>query len=272
MKKLIYVLLVSLVLTSIATAQSATTDAKTAGSTDSTATGNVAGRSLQLQAGTQIAAELQNTLDVRKAKVGDQVVFKTTKALKSEGHTVVAKGARLIGHVTEVAQRSKSSASSHVTLLFDRIEKGSLSMPIVATITSITRGNAAARTGGEDLFRTGAQSTAQGNAGDGSQGNAGLLGGVSNTAGGVVGGAVSTVGSTVGTAAGAVGSTVDNTTTSATSLTGSLSRIQISESAGASAQGGSTMSLQSGNLRLEKGTNFNLVLTQSASATATKEP
>jgi hypothetical protein len=270
MKRLIYGLVVSLAMASLATAQESSTNAKTTGSTDSTATGNVAGRSFQLQSGTQVAAQLQNTLDVRKAKVGDQVVFKTTKALKSEGQTIVDKGARLIGHVTEVGQRSKSSGSSHVTLLFDRIEKGSLSMPIVATINSITRGNAAVRMGDESFIQSSSSNSTQGTVGAGPQGNPGLLGGVTNTAGGVVGGAVSTVGSTVGTTTGAVGSTVDNTTTSASSLTRSLSRIQISESAGASAQGGSTLSLQSDNLRLEKGTNFNLVLIQSASTT--REP
>ena len=60
------------------------------------------GKAINLQSGTQLAAQLQSTLDVRKAKVGDQVVLKTTEAIKTGGRTVVNKGARLIGRVTEV--------------------------------------------------------------------------------------------------------------------------------------------------------------------------
>jgi hypothetical protein len=45
-----------------------------------------------------------------------------------------------------------------------------------------------------------------------------------------------------------------------------LGGIQISQSSSASVEGSSVLSLQGQNLRLEKGTNFNLVLTQSASA------
>jgi hypothetical protein len=271
MKKLIYMLLISLAIASVATAQTSTTNATTSGSTDSTVTGNVAGRSVQLASGTQIAAQLQNTLDVRKAKVGDQVLFKTRKALKSDGQTLVDKGARLIGHVTGVAQRSKNRDGSHITILFDRIENGSLSMPIVATITSIMRSNVDARSSDDAFLQSSANSNAQRNTSIGAQGS-GLIGGVANTAGDVVGGTVSTIGSTVGTTTGAVGSTVDNTTTSASSLTRKLSRVQISHSTATSAQGGSTLSLQSDDLRLEKGTHFNLVLNEAANATVNKQP
>jgi hypothetical protein len=271
MKKLIYMLLISLAIASVATAQTSTTNATTSGSTDSTVTGNVAGRSVQLASGTQIAAQLQNTLDVRKAKVGDQVLFKTRKALKSDGQTLVDKGARLIGHVTGVAQRSKNRDGSHITISFDRIENGSLSMPIVATITSIMRSNVDARSSDDAFLQSSANSNAQRNTSIGAQGS-GLIGGVANTAGDVVGGTVSTIGSTVGTTTGAVGSTVDNTTTSASSLTRKLSRVQISHSTATSAQGGSTLSLQSDDLRLEKGTHFNLVLNEAANATVNKQP
>src|SRR5437016_6092156 len=56
-------------------------------------------RNVEIASGTRLAAQLQNTLDARKAHVGDQVVLKTTEAIKQNGHTVVNKGARLIGHV-----------------------------------------------------------------------------------------------------------------------------------------------------------------------------
>ena len=107
-----------------------------------------AGKSIQLDSGTQLSGQLQSTIDVRKAKVGDQVLLKTTQAIKSGGRTVVAKGSRLVGHITEVAQRTKNTGESRIGILFDRLESGSLEMPIAATITSITNAGAGARGAG----------------------------------------------------------------------------------------------------------------------------
>ena len=83
-------------------AQTQETRTRAAGSNDTSATASQANKSINLQSGTHVAGQLQNTLDARKAKVGDQVVLKTTQAIKSDGHVVVNKGARLLGHVTLV--------------------------------------------------------------------------------------------------------------------------------------------------------------------------
>ena len=120
-------------------------------SNQTSAAANQAGKKIQLDSGTRLAGELQNTIDVRKAKVGDQVLLKTTQAIKSGGRTVVGKGSRLVGHVTEVAQKGKGNGESRVGILFDRLEQGSLAVPISATISSITSGRASARNN-EDLF------------------------------------------------------------------------------------------------------------------------
>jgi hypothetical protein len=85
-----------------------------------------------------------------------------------------------------------------------------------------------------------------------------LLGGVGNTVGGVVNSTTQTVGGVTNT----VGQTVGNTTQT---VGGTLRGIQISQSTDASASGGSTLSLNGGNLRLDKGTTFNLSLSESAS-------
>jgi hypothetical protein len=227
------------------------------------------GRSINLDSGTSVAGELQSTIDVRKARVGDQVILKTTQAIKSGGRTVVGKGSRLVGHLTEVAQKTNANGQSQIGILFDRLEQGSLEMPIAATISSITSGRASARSSNEDLF--GGNSSAGGSASSrgsarSSSSSGGLLGGVgstvnstTSTVGGVVGGTTSAIGSTVDSTTGAVGNT-------ASGVGRSLSGIQISESSNSSVEGSSILSLQGGNLRLEKGTNFNLVLTQSASA------
>ena len=237
-------------------------------SADSSTSVSKVGKNLEITSGTHLAGELQNTIDVRRAQVGDQVVLKTTKAIKSGGQVVVGKGAKLIGHVTEVTQKTKGSASSSVGLIFDRMEHGSLTFPISATISSITAANANARSTDDDLFAGDASmsssSTARSSAPAGSGG--GLLGGVTNTAGAVV----STTAATAGNVTSAVHATTNAVGATASGVGKSLGRIQISESSSTSAEGGAVLSLQGDNIKLEKGTNFNLVLDQSARA-ATKE-
>lgn len=268
MKKMILVL--SLTSVCALTAYPQRTETRTSGQArndTSTSVNNAAG-GIDIQSGTRLAAELQNSVDVRKAKVGDQIVLKTTQAIKSEGRTVVNKGARLIGHVTEVEQKTKANGASRIGFVFDRLERGSLEFPISATITSITRGRASARAGDEDLFGSDARSSTS--ASTSSQSSGSLLGGVTSTAGGVVntagnvaGGTTAVVGTTVDSTAGAVGGT-------ATRMGGSLGRIQISQSSSTSAEGGAVLSLRGENLRLEKGTTFNLLINQSASASTSK--
>jgi phenylpyruvate tautomerase PptA (4-oxalocrotonate tautomerase family) len=230
-------------------------------------------KSINLETGTRLAAELQHTLDVRKAKVGDQVILKTSQSIKSQGRTVVGTGARLIGQVTEVTQKGKGSGESRVAILFDRLERGSLAIPITATISSITNARTSA-TMRDDLFEnsTSASGSARSSSSvNSSSNNAGLLGGV----GSAVNSTTSTVGTTVGATTSAVGSPIDSTANVAGSTTTgigrSLGRIQISESSNASFEGGSVLSLPGDNLRLEKGTRFNLLVTQSASAGTTKD-
>jgi hypothetical protein len=47
---------------------------------------------LLLDSGSSIQAELQDDIDVKRSKVGDQVVVKTTKAIKRGRDTVIPKG------------------------------------------------------------------------------------------------------------------------------------------------------------------------------------
>lgn len=275
MKKLVLALSLSVACGLVASAQKTQTNASGEANTQTAATANQAGKSVSLDSGTRLTGQLQNTIDVRRSKVGDQVVLKTTQVIKSGGRTVVSKGSRLVGHVTEVAQKSKGNGESRVGILFDHLENGVLQMPIAATITSITSGSASAHANNEDLFAsdamansssrstTSARSSSSGN-------NGGLLGGV----GGVANSTTSTVGSVVGNTTSTVGSTVDSTTravgNTTTGVDRSLGGIQISQTSSTSVEGSSVLSLQNSNLRLEKGTNFSLVLTQSASAGTAK--
>ena len=88
-------------------------------SNEAAASATTRDQTINIASGTRLAAELQNTLDARKAKVGDQVVLKTTESIKSEGRTVVKKGALLRGHVTAVEQKTKGRAEAQVGLVFD---------------------------------------------------------------------------------------------------------------------------------------------------------
>jgi hypothetical protein len=254
-----YIVTIALVILSAGAISAQQTSTGTATSATSAASAATNGKAINLQSGTRLAAQLQSTLDVRKAKVGDQVVLKTTEALKSNGRTVVNKGARLIGHVTEVSQKSSANNASSIGLVFDRLESGSLETPISATITSITRATSSARVDDNGLgSETSARSTSSASTSSRQSSNGGLLGGVTGTVGGVVNSTTQTAGNVVGGTTGAVGDTVGG-------VTQTVGGIRISQSTDAAVEGGSTLSLTGDNLHLEKGTSFNLRLNQATS-------
>ena len=249
MKNLVFAVSLILAVSGLAGAQTASSTASNA--TSVTKNGNNA----SIAAGTQIATELQTSLSAEKAKVGDEVVLKTRQAIKQNGQVVVEKGSKLIGRVTEVQKKAKDSAGSKISVLFDKLQQKGSTSPISATIVSITKASAALSAGDStanaDLLgssSTQASSTSSGG---------GLLGGVGNTVGGVANTAASTAGSVLNT----VGQTVGSTTRT---LGSNIAGLQISQSADASASGSSTLSLNTGNLKLEKGTTFNLALSESA--------
>lgn len=245
-------LMLMIVLTALCAGTALAQEARTVGSAEASSSASLRrkDRNLNIASGTRLAAELENTLDVRRARVGDRVVLKTTEAIKENGSTVVKKGSRLIGRVTDVQQRGSGRAESSVSLLFDRLESGSLSTPITATINSITQARARSdydnnRTSTDADLRSSssARTTQQQRSGGG------LLGGVTNSVGGVLDTTRQTVGSTVN----ATGQTVGNT----------VGAIRIEQSVGADVEGGTTLSLTGDNLRLEKGATFRLTLNQS---------
>ena len=199
---------------------------------------------------TSVQAQLQSTLDVRDAKVGDEVLLKTTQAIKQNGETVVPKGTNLVGRVTEVSQRAKNGSASRLGLIFDRLDGKDLSAPITASIVSITNVRAAGSSA--DLFDSDITGTSQ-SSGSVRRENSGggLLGGVGSTVGGVVNTATSTVGVVTDAATQTVGSGV-------TTLGNTVNGIQISNSLSGSVSGGTTLSAAGKNLRLEKGVVFQM--------------
>lgn len=262
MNRTLFTLVLVIMCSSLVAAQTSATRA--GGTTRSGTSVSKSGKALNIQSGTQVAAQLENALDARKAKVGDRVVLKTTEAIKANGQTVVGKGARLVGHVTEVQQRSSAGGEAHIGLVFDRLERGSLRTPVFATISSITQARARGQSNNDDLFASdigvSSRSSASASGRTRSESSSGgLLGGVGSTVGGTLNTTVSTVGSVTGeTVAGAGRATGD--------LSRSVSGIRITQTSNTSAEGGALLSLQGGNLRLERGTSFRLVLNQSAAA------
>lgn len=208
-----------------------------------------------LQSMTNIEAQLQSMVDVRKSQVGDEIVLKTTKSVKQNGETVIPKGSSLIGRITEVQQKSKDNGGSKIGMVFGRLEGKSLATPIMASIVSITNARAANSVG--DVFASDISGSSSSSTRASSGGGGGLLGGVGNTVGGVVntatqtvGAATNTVGQTVGTATGTAGQTING--------------LQISQSASGSANGSTTLSSRDKNIRLEKGLTFNMNIAAAA--------
>ncbi len=206
-----------------------------------------------------VAAQLQGSIDVKNATVGDEVVLKTTKAVKQNGETVIPKGANLVGRITEVKQRSKENSMSKIGMIFDRIEGKNLDAPITASIMSITNVQAISSAGdsfGSDI--TGASQSSGSVSRGGSGGGGGLLGGVGNSVNGVVNSTTQTTGSVLNTATNTVGNVAGTATQTAGSLGRTVNGIQISNSVGGSASGSTTLSSPSKNLKLEKGLIFQM--------------
>ncbi|MFL6209855.1 MAG: hypothetical protein ACJ74W_13445 [Pyrinomonadaceae bacterium] len=264
MKRTLLTITLALVCGAAVSAQTHKSHTSATADSDTSASARQGARAVELASGTHLAAQLQQTLDARKAHVGDEVVLKTTQAVKQNGQTVVQKGARLIGHVTEVQQRASSNAESRIGLLFDRLESGALSTPISATITSITQATINTSVANDDLMTDSSASSTTTTRSSAGSGSGSLLGGVGSTVGGVT----NTVGGVVDTTTQATGQVVSGTTNAVGSTTKGVGRtvrgLRISQSGSASAGGGSTLALTGGNLRLEKNTTFNLTLNESA--------
>lgn len=75
-----------------------------------------------LAVGRVIYAQLTQTIDVKKVKVGKPVFAKTTLAVLSGGKVLIEDGARITGHVTRVQERSEKNPESVLGIVFDRVE------------------------------------------------------------------------------------------------------------------------------------------------------
>jgi len=243
-----------------------------------------------LASGTAFNAALSSPIDSKKCKPGDQVTAHTTEAAKSEGKTVIPKGSKLVGHVTQASARAKGESESALGIVFDKaILKNGQEIPLNVAIQAVASAQSSASAAGADLDTMGG--TGASAAGSGMSGGRGTLGGVTSAAGGAVG-AVSNTAANVG---GAAGGAVNSTTNAAGSVAGTskgavgglnaagqltsnsqgvfgLSGLSLNAAASNATQG-SVITSTGKNVHLDSGTRMLLVSqAQAGAAGAPKQP
>jgi hypothetical protein len=222
--------------------------------------------SAALTSGTTLEAALAKPVDAKKAKPGDQVSAKLTQDVKSNGHVVLHKGSKLVGHVTEAQARSKGEAQSKLGIVFDKVQlKGGEEASLNATIQALAPPVRATALAG--AAETGSLSSPMGG-GAPSTGGGGLVGGVTQGAGSTVGAATGSVSSVGGGAVGGINSTVNSAagtaagglnaqgalTSTSRGVTG-LQGLTLNSASTAGAQG-SVISSTTQNVKLESGTQM----------------
>jgi hypothetical protein len=87
---------------------------------------------------TSVTGELQNKLDTESAKVGDRVTLKTTDKVQSSNGTVIRRGSRLVGHITELQAHNSDRAIAQIGIVFDHAElKNGENVPIHTLIRGL---------------------------------------------------------------------------------------------------------------------------------------
>jgi len=96
---------------------------------------------MHFPAGTLIPAQLQKTVDARKAKSGDKVEAVVASDLQSKsGEIVIARGTKILGHVTEVKAKSKEDPGSTLGIAFETMSmKDGKQVPFDAEIQALRR-------------------------------------------------------------------------------------------------------------------------------------
>jgi hypothetical protein len=69
-----------------------------------------------------IPSYLTSSIDSKKKKPGEEVVVKTAGNVRLADGTVISRGAKVVGHVTEAKARSGGETESSLGIVFDKIE------------------------------------------------------------------------------------------------------------------------------------------------------
>ena len=277
-----------------ARAQSSGQASVEAGKTQAQASGTASGSSsastqngqagASLASGSAFNASLSSPIDSKKCKPGDPVNAHTTEAAKSEGKTVIPKGSKLLGHVTQASARSKGESESALGIVFDKaILKNGQEIPLNVAIQAIASAESSASVAGADADTMGGMGASA--AGSGTAGGRGVLGGATSTAGGATG-AVTNTAANVGSAAGGAAHSTANATGGLSGATKGavgglngagqlnsnsqgvfgLNGLNLTTAASSATQG-SVITSAGKNVHLDSGTRFLLVSQAAASVT-----
>jgi type IV secretory pathway VirB10-like protein len=94
--------------------------------------------SAMLADGTAFNATLDKPIDSQKSKAGEPVTAHTTEAVKSGRKTILPKGTKMMGHVTEASARANGQADSQLGIVFDKaVMKDGQEMTMNASIQAL---------------------------------------------------------------------------------------------------------------------------------------
>lgn len=97
--------------------------------------------SVQLPAGATVRITLQKPLDSKKNKPGDQVIAKSVESVKADGHDVLPKGAKIIGHLSTVEAHTKDKPQAILGIVLDRaVLKDGREVPLHFLIQAVAPG------------------------------------------------------------------------------------------------------------------------------------
>jgi hypothetical protein len=170
-----------------------------------------------LSSGTVFNATLSSPVDSKKSKPGDAVTARTVESVKSEGKTVLPKGTKLVGHVTQASARAKGDTESALAICFDRaILKNGQEVPLNVAIQAMASAQTAASDADLDTMAGGSA------AGSGMAAGRGTVGGLTSTTGSAAGSIRNTAASVASAGDTAVNSSVHSTTGVASASRGAV--------------------------------------------------
>ncbi len=134
-----------------------------------------------------VTGELEGKLEAKNAKVGDRVILKTTEKVQTSDGTVIPRGTRIVGHITQVQTRDSAHGVSQIAIAFDRAElKNGQSLAIHTLIRGVSSSSSVMAMNSDnpmsaldDPLSGGSPSggTGGGRGGRGGGGQSGILGG-----------------------------------------------------------------------------------------------
>lgn len=264
------IIVAAAVLISAAAAQNAGANAQ--GAAAGNASANPGSASAGLEAGTAVEASLSKSVDAKKAKPGDPVEARVQKDVKSAGHVVVPKGAKLVGHVTQAQAREKGKAESALGIAFDRaVLKNGQTIAFQGVIRSLAAApQVAAYDQDESMASAGSSgypaSPAAAGGGLGSAAGSAVRG-INSTTGGVVRDAGSVASEAAGATANTVGAAGTNVGATSAGALGANARgirglpgLQIDAAASSSTRGTLIVS-NTRNVHLDSGTQLVIQVT-----------